>query len=687
MAHRLPILQIPRDSLKPGLNWLDGGSVALWKANDGTCRATRNRCRHMSAPMRGDASGTLVCPRHGWTLDLPTMTYANPRGLRQEALSIEECDGVRRLYDVISDLTLEGGTEEPLEAGELTLRFYAHACLEITGGGTRLFTDPWLQGPAFTRGWWLIHTPPIHWLERLASADAVFISHNHSDHLNPPTLRDVVRVNPDLPIYVPAYESGSCLRELEILGFRNVRAIPFDRWFEVGDGLRARILQDQTDRDDAALLVDYRGHRILNTVDCHNLPAPLPRPVDVLLTQFTSGASGYPVCWGELLGHEAIRKIVATNQALCRRLTMERIEKTQARHYVPFAGYFDEAHPADTEIRNLNRKVSAEDLARRVEARFEGTRVWLPQPGATLDLANGQIEESSRRAPTPPAGMQRWLKEIETDAAFAPLQDLDGIQRYFDWAGYRGDLVLHVIETSDDFHQEQRHLWIDFRSGQVTTNPPERPLPYLRMRVRTDVFRHVLRRRRSWEEISIGFQARFFRDPDVYHFDFWNHFQNHLPREPVPWTQANKPPQGDRHPPELAAPGHEYHPGHGKGGTAGTRPADRDALHPEVPKDARAHLGRDDANEDLEGTDARNHPGQAGDQRKTADPGDEPPPAKLSPSSVGSESDLERAAQSQKEERRSEHENYSAIEKDSRCESPESGDSPIEAGLQHRGGT
>jgi hypothetical protein len=49
------------------------------------------------------------------------------------------------------------------------------------------------------------------------------------------------------------------------------------------------------------------------------------------------------------------------------------------------------------------------------------------------------------------------------------------------------------------------------------------------MKVRTSVFRYVLLNGLPWEEISIGFQARFYREPDIYEFDFWNHFQNFLP--------------------------------------------------------------------------------------------------------------------------------------------------------------
>ena len=46
------------------------------------------------------------------------------------------------------------------------------SCIEIRCGNKTLFTDPWLTGPAFVRGWWLVHQPPSDWLERIVNADA-----------------------------------------------------------------------------------------------------------------------------------------------------------------------------------------------------------------------------------------------------------------------------------------------------------------------------------------------------------------------------------------------------------------------------------------------------------------------------------------------------------------------------------
>ena len=37
----------------------------------------------------------------------------------------------------------------------------------------------------------------------------------------------------------------------------------------------------------------------------------------------------------------------------------------------------------------------------------------------------------------------------------------------------------------------------------------------------------------KWKEISIGFQTRLFRNPDIYNRGFWDHFQDNLPSKPL----------------------------------------------------------------------------------------------------------------------------------------------------------
>jgi hypothetical protein len=107
-------------------------------------------------------------------------------------------------------------------------------------------------------------------------------------------------------------------------------------------------------------------------------------------------------------------------------------------------------------------------------------------------------------------------------------------------AGFRADLILHIIETDDRFCPCGVEWLVDLSGPTLVACRPTTAHRYLRLKVRGDVFRHTLRHGLPWDEISIGFNARMYREPNVYNRDFWSHFQNHLPAQP-PFPSTTRP--------------------------------------------------------------------------------------------------------------------------------------------------
>lgn len=527
-------------SLAPGVHFVERRRFILHLAEDGVVRAAHNRCRHQGGRFEPSSGCTVRCPWHGWVLDTARMTYVNPAGAGAQAeLEVErEGDRVSLWESTEPEPWLRGQRQpERLAPGELTVRYLAHACVEIRAGGYVLCTDPWLEGPAFTRGWWLAHAPPEDALPTVAAADLVYISHNHSDHLNPATLRRLAELAPALGVIVPQFESDACERHVRAAGLPNVRAVAFERWLELTPDLRIMILRDGAAAGDSGLLLEYKGHRILNAVDCGDMNAGrLPEGVDLLMTSFSRGASGFPVCWGELLDSERMHAWIQKDHGNAVRRVCETVRRCRPRAYLAFASFFTEAHPADAAIRQLNTKVSPEEICGAVERASPGTLAWNPSPGDRLDLADLSLVRG-RPPQRPEWDFARHLAPVEACRGFAPLDTPSGILRYFEWSGYRGDLVLHIIETDDAFEPLGREWLLDLAVPRLLDVRPAAPHRYLRMRVRGDVFRHTLRYGLPWDEISIGFNARMYREPDVYNIDFWSHFQNRLPAEP-PWQEG-----------------------------------------------------------------------------------------------------------------------------------------------------
>lgn len=291
------------------------------------------------------------------------------------------------------------------------------------------------------------------------------------------------------------------------------------------------MLRDGTARDDSGLLVEYKGHLLLNTVDCSNLNnGVFPAPVDVLLTNFAGGATGYPVCWPELYSEDYMSAIIARNINLTKTRIGETVKKTQARAYIPFAGFFTEAHPSDAEIKRLNVKNTPAQVCDLIHNQGLDTVTWIPRVGGTFDIASSSSHsaDSSSSEKLPMHDFKHYTEVIANDAKHSSFANIEAVKKYFRTAGFRGNIVLHVIEMDEDFASVIREFFVDFYDMSFPEKRPEQLHRYLRMRVRSDVFRYALQHRLSWEEMSIGFQARFYREPDAYNFDFWDHFQNKL---------------------------------------------------------------------------------------------------------------------------------------------------------------
>ena len=157
-------------------------------------------------------------------------------------------------------------------------------------------TDPWLFGPCFIAGWWHAYPPKQDALEIVNSADVLYISHNHPDHMH---IEILLQVRKDLPILVPDFPSQSTVKPVREMGFSNVEALPFNSVYQVdGSPVHFSILQAGDFRDDSGLYVSAGDFSCLLAVDSNALNNfVLPQTVDLLMTAFAGGASGFPVCF------------------------------------------------------------------------------------------------------------------------------------------------------------------------------------------------------------------------------------------------------------------------------------------------------------------------------------------------------------------------------------------------------
>uniref|UniRef100_H3BXM5 Cytidine monophosphate-N-acetylneuraminic acid hydroxylase n=1 Tax=Tetraodon nigroviridis TaxID=99883 RepID=H3BXM5_TETNG len=556
------------DSLQEGINFkrspVNDKSYIIYK-NRSSFKACKNQCKHQGGLFIKDIEDldgrTVKCTKHNWKLNLLTMKYINPPdSFIQDELEVELLDdGGLQLVELNPPDPWMADPREclVLKEGEVKVTYLTHACMELQLGERRFMFDPWLIGPAFARGWWLFHEPPADALDRLCAADLIYISHMHSDHLSYPTLRVLAERRPDAPIYV-----GDTSRpvfwylEQSQVKLTNINVVPFGVWKNVDEHLRFMILMDGIHPElDTCIIIDYKGHMILNTVDCTRPNGGrLPKGVDLMMSDFAGGASGFPMTfYGGKYSDSWKAHFIKKERKRLLSYKAELVKTLEPRIFCPFAGYFVEAHPSDRYIRDTNIKNSAEDLNALINILRPDTVTWTPQPGSVLDLGLCLRDHTNREAIIfPPARTKMYkdswdfhlyLDELSSAISSEIFRHKDWIQFYYTWAGFQNyNLVVRVIETDDSF-EPMSNGWdylVDFLDLSFPTKRPEREHSYLELKNRISVMRYVVLHGCLWDDLYIGFQNRISRDPDVYHHRFWNHFQTKLPVTRPEWDKFLK---------------------------------------------------------------------------------------------------------------------------------------------------
>eukprot|EP00854_Cymbomonas_tetramitiformis_P012309 gene12309-14538_t len=198
------------------------------------------------------------------------------------------------------------------------------------------------------------------------------------------------------------------------------------------------------------------------------------------------------------------------------------IQKTNAKVFIPYACYFVEAHPTDSDIRELNTKNTLNDVITCVNQ-----DVWVPFPNGIFDMFDMKGEypkyafEHYYRTDW---NFDYYLKDYDKYANYSISNNHEFYSEYFKWAGFKSyDLILHIIETSDDFSLELNQIIFDFKSNKIIKYR-HKNRNYMRVRIRQSHLRKVMIEGEAWEGIYGAFGGRFYVEPDIYHYKFLSHF-------------------------------------------------------------------------------------------------------------------------------------------------------------------
>jgi CMP-N-acetylneuraminate monooxygenase len=479
--------------------------------------------------------GCAICPFHGWRLDLETLSYTNVQQ-KKETLEFEVKNRmlVVDLPEIAISLPL-GGEPTPLK-----VRLLSHACVLIEAGGLRLVTDPWLLGPAFSTGWWPAFEPRDDAIDLLRTADLIYVSHNHPDHCHLETLS---HVRAGTPIIVPNFKTGAVVRLLEAFGHNSVVPLEPGVTYDVGGTVSVAILKSGDFREDSGLYLSNGSLHALLTVDANWLNGgTLPRNLDLLMTSFAGGASGYPWCF-EMYNDETRAQIAAGRLRALRSLVEIYVGATRPRVYIPYAGFFKESAPRDEFIRKNNRKNTVSEILQLVR-RVSPTSLTIdPTDTDEVEIRSSDIIahriQRERLYVVNDGYVTHYLDRFKSE--FNAL-NVDAVVSYFENSGFRDDLKLLLVPSDDDFHFQptgvafEVDFWgpqpqvivIEAREAAILFNAyPHNSRKHVKyIKVRSDSLMYIVRNKMPWEDLIIGFQCRINRKPDVYNSNFWFHFSN-----------------------------------------------------------------------------------------------------------------------------------------------------------------
>ena len=505
--------------------------------------ACLNICKHKGGtfvPDIEDLSGeTVKCNFHGWKLNMETLKYSQSERLTQEKLPVRlNSDGELHIYRVVLSHPWDKGNPRvkiPLKEKECTVTYWSHACVNIKCGSKNIWTDPWLTGPAF-HGWWTYHEVPDYVYQRIAESDAIYISHSHEDHLNWPTLLKIAEINKHVPIYVanlsntvfPKIETMTGKRSQELL--TNINIVDIGTWVSIDAHTRFMILADVVfPALDTCMLLEYKGHRILNTVDCCSPNnSILPEDCELLLTEFAGGASGFPHMFeGGIFTKSYIENFIQKERKKLKRRIGNIAKLCNAKQHIPFAGYFIEAHPSDWRCKKINIKNSAQSVSDAVIKHTSGKTHSRPlNSGQSYDLKSRMFSKSWDGKVRKKWEFKKYDNLVTSKIAGKNyLGSYEAFKVYFNWVGFKNyDMVLSIYEVDKDFKPTHKTPFIvDFLDLTYPSfDNVRKGAQLVTHKIRRDKWHYTMLSGQNWDKIYIGFQMMISREPNVYHMPFWD---------------------------------------------------------------------------------------------------------------------------------------------------------------------
>jgi CMP-N-acetylneuraminate monooxygenase len=482
------------------------------------------KCDHNNGKLC-NLDGKIVCPMHGWEFNPQTSSYTNVQVIKtEEDFEILNDSIVVKSQNLIPELPSSA------DDYELSVELLSHACLLFKAKDFSFATDPWIEGFAFSSGWWTAQLPPKLWEEKLNSVDFIYVSHNHPDHLNEFTLE---KIRKDMNFIVPAFQNDSVKKLLKRLGFKNITSFDLTSYYQFQDtNLFFSILKSGDFREDSGFYFTYGNFSCLSSVDSNDLNfSRLPKNISMYCSSFAGGASGFPICFTNIDELQK-PKIIERNRKAIKTNVKNQIALCNASYFLPYAGFFQERASRDSYVKDLNNKNTTSDY---VDFLTSSKVQVLDTAKVDSFLFHGEHLQEAKIIPR----YKKFAEDPETfyKEKFSELNISDSfIKDFFLKSKFKDNLLVYFDLTNNDFSKSYNMFIVDFRDDKTKIDftdfnwnqvkKDDNLTRLLNLKVRRDSFNWVIKNNIPFEDLSIGFQCRIERFPDIYNVKFWDHFTN-----------------------------------------------------------------------------------------------------------------------------------------------------------------
>ncbi|MGH9941203.1 MAG: MBL fold metallo-hydrolase [Pyrinomonadaceae bacterium] len=211
----------------------------------------------------------------------------------------------------------------------MQIQLVSHASVLIKTADAQIWTDPWLVSKVFNDSW-TMHPPPAFDEAVCRDTDYLWISHEHPDHFNVPTLKALpAEFKERVTVLFQKKNTAKIFDALRQFGFRHFRELPNRQTVALTEG--TSVYCYQVGVMDSILAVTGGGRTVLNVndakinkKDCRLILSDIKR-VDVHLNQFSlAGYNGYVNYRERLPGYarEDIVNLVANHNDLGAKVTI-----------------------------------------------------------------------------------------------------------------------------------------------------------------------------------------------------------------------------------------------------------------------------------------------------------------------------------------------------------------------------